>query len=57
MRKIKTGTLGEEMKKKLTNLDEERNAMTWEIHQKRKQKEKKNTKTITEEEIIGKKKT
>ena len=43
MRKIKTGTLGEEMKKKLTNLDEERNAMTWEIHQKRKQKEKKKT--------------
>ena len=57
MRKIKTGTLGEEMRKKLTNLDEERNAMTWEIHQKRKQKEKKNTKTITEEEIIGEKKT
>ena len=27
--------------KEVTNLDEERNAMTWEIHQKRKQKEKK----------------
>ena len=46
MRKIKTGTLGEEMKKKLTNLDEERNAMTWEIHQKRKQKEKKTPKRL-----------
>ena len=56
LRKIKTGTLGEERKKKFTNLDKQRNAMTWEIHQKRKQKEK-NTKSIAGEEIIGKKKT
>ena len=41
MRKIKTGTLREERKKKFTNLDKQRNAMTWEIHQKRKPKEKK----------------